>query len=67
MDCDGPKIADNFYHTLFKAGNSGAAIGSSNSCPDTTESALSLHLAVARLRSENADFARWVPFIYLGL
>ena len=33
--------------------------------PDTTQAARALH-AVAKLRSENVSFARWVPFIHLG-
>jgi hypothetical protein len=34
--------------------------------PDTTQAARALHLAVAKLRSKNAAFVRWVPFIHLG-
>ena len=33
---------------------------------DTTKAARALHLAVKKLRSENASFVRWVPFIHLG-
>jgi hypothetical protein len=32
-----------------------------------TGTALALHHAVAELRKETNDFARWVPFIHFGL
>lgn len=57
-DVDGPKIADTFYHNLFKR--------TASSGPDTSQAARALHIAVARLRSENVSFVRWVPFIHLG-
>jgi hypothetical protein len=60
-DADGPKIADTFYENLFKES---IAMGASQ--PDTTQAARALHVAVAKLRSENASFARWVPFIHMG-
>ncbi|KIM82633.1 hypothetical protein PILCRDRAFT_70495, partial [Piloderma croceum F 1598] len=62
-DVDGPKVADSFYETLFKEHGSLTADGSG---PDITQAARALHLAVAKLRSENASFVRWVPFIHLG-
>ena len=62
-DVDGPKIADSFYEILFKKYGSFAT---DNSGPDTTQAASALHLAVAKLRSENASFVCWVPFIHLG-
>ena len=34
--------------------------------PDTTQAAHALHYAIAKLRSENVPFARWVPYIHLG-
>jgi hypothetical protein len=34
--------------------------------PDTTQAARALHIAIAKLRSENISFAHWVPFIHLG-
>jgi hypothetical protein len=60
-DADGPKIADTFYENLFTAGNSHSMSG-----PDTMQAARALRLAVIKLRSENASFARWVPFVHLG-
>jgi hypothetical protein len=54
-DPDGPKVADTFYDNLFKEKKFTA-----------TEVARALHLAVAKLRSENVSFVRWVPFIHLG-
>ncbi|KIM73862.1 hypothetical protein PILCRDRAFT_80603 [Piloderma croceum F 1598] len=59
-DADGPKIADSFYEHLFKE------YEMDNIGPDTTQAARALHHAVAKLRSENVSFARWVPFIHLG-
>ena len=61
-DVDGPQIADTFYENLFK--EHGSATDASE--PDTTGAARALHLAVAKLRSQNASFVRWVPFIHLG-
>jgi hypothetical protein len=61
-DVDGPKIADTFYENLFKKHG---AIITDASGPDTTQAAQALHLAVAKLRSENVSFVRWVPFIHL--
>ena len=60
-DADGPKIADSFYEYLFRNYKKVDNVG-----PDTTQAARALHHAVAKLRSENASFARWVPFIHLG-
>jgi hypothetical protein len=62
-DVDGPKIADTFYEYLFKENGSSMTI---NSPPYTTQASQALHLAVAKLRSEKASFARWVPFVHLG-
>jgi hypothetical protein len=62
-DIDGPKIADTFYEYLFKENGFSAAM---NSPLYTTQAARALHLAVAKLRSEKASFARWVPFIHMG-
>lgn len=59
-DADGPKITDSFYEHLFKEYEMDS-IG-----PDTTQAARALHHAVAKLRSEDVSFARWVPFIHLG-
>jgi hypothetical protein len=62
-DLDGPKIAGTFYENIFKGADSNAT---DDSRPDTTQAARTLHLAVTKLRSENASFIRWVPFIHLG-
>jgi hypothetical protein len=63
FDEDGPKIADSFYKHLFREVPSATndAIR-----PDTTQAARSLHYAVAKLRSENVSFARWLPFVHMG-
>lgn len=61
-DSDGPKIADTFYENLFEATSS----NTNSSRPDTIPVARALHLAVAKLRSENVSFSRWVPFVHLG-
>jgi hypothetical protein len=62
-DADGPKIADTFYHDLFKMSSHSMA---DSSGPDTTRAAIALHTAVSKLRSEDVSFIRWVPFIHLG-
>jgi hypothetical protein len=68
MDCDGPKIADKFYSSLFGRGNmTGNMTHALDICPDAREAALALHLAVDQLRSETPDFARWVPFVHFGI
>jgi hypothetical protein len=63
-DSDGPTIADTFYEELFKLNTSTDM--AATSAPDTTQAAQALRIAVAKLRSTNASFARWVPFIHLG-
>jgi len=59
-DPDGPIVADTFYESLFKGCCSATG-------PDTTQAARALHCAIAKLRSENVSFVRWVPFIHLGM
>ena len=57
-DDDGPIIAEQFYKYLIDEADG-----------DSSRAAYALHHAVAHLRSirgEN-DFARWVPFIHLGI
>jgi hypothetical protein len=56
-DADGPTIADAFYEELFRGGPLK---------PDMAKSALALHLAVKKLRSQSVSFRRWVPFIHMG-
>ncbi|KIM81734.1 hypothetical protein PILCRDRAFT_71721 [Piloderma croceum F 1598] len=63
-DHDAPVIADSFYENLFK--ECPITTGASSSRPDITQAARALHIAVAKLRSEGASFARWVPFIHFG-
>ncbi|KAJ7676200.1 CHAT domain-containing protein, partial [Mycena rosella] len=61
-DRDGPKIADTFYQHLFENCDPTA---NPPICPDLTEGAKALHLAVAKLREEpDIPFKRWVPFVY---
>ena len=62
-DVDGPTITDTFYENLFKDYR---FIMTNASGPDTSQAARALHVAVTKLRSENASFVRWVPFIHLG-
>jgi len=62
MDEDGPTIADTFYEELFSGGPDGRPALK----PDMTKSALALHLAVKKLRSQSVSFRRWVPFIHMG-
>jgi hypothetical protein len=54
-------IADTFYENLFIEPGSDSTDPSG---PDTTQAARALHLAVAKLRSENVSFVRWVPFTH---
>jgi len=58
FDDDGPIIAEKFYRYLI-----GEAGG------DSTKAAYALHHAVSHLRDsrDGRGFARWVPFIHLGL
>ena len=62
MDEDGPTIVDTFYEELFFHGPNGTPALE----PDMTKSALALHLAVKKLRSQGVSFRRWVPFIHMG-
>ena len=62
MDKDGPTVADTFYEKLFSGGPDGRPALK----PDMTKSALALHLAVKKLRSQSVSFRRWVPFIHMG-
>ncbi|KIJ92971.1 hypothetical protein K443DRAFT_112745 [Laccaria amethystina LaAM-08-1] len=62
MDEDGPTIVDTFYEELFFGGPDGKPALK----PDMTKSALALHLAVKKLRSQGVSFRRWVPFIHIG-
>lgn len=64
-DEDGPKVADSFYEYLFR--EAPGSIGTQTH-PDTTNAARSLHYAILKLRkSKNCSFKRWVPFIHMGL
>ena len=60
-DKDGPIIADAFYEELFRGTDLKPALEA-----DTTKSAQALHDAVKKLRSQNASFGRWIPFINIG-
>ena len=62
MDKDGPTIVDTFYEELFIRSPDGRPALK----PDMTRSALALHLAVKKLRSQGVSFHRWVPFIHMG-
>ena len=62
MDQDGPTIVDTFYEELFVRDPDGRPALK----PDMTRSALALHLAVKKLRSQGISFYRWVPFIHMG-
>jgi CHAT domain-containing protein len=60
QDEDAPLVARQFYDRLINA-DTGIA--------DATHAALALHEATATLRDEvgEINFARWVPFIHMGL
>ena len=61
MDEDGPTIADTFYEEIFQGPDGKPALQ-----PDTSKSAQAIHVAIKKLRSSNAPFHRWVPFIHMG-
>ncbi|KAF8154290.1 CHAT domain-containing protein [Crassisporium funariophilum] len=60
-DKDGPTITDAFYEELFRGPD-----GQPTSRPDVNKSAMALHSAVKKLRSNDVPFRRWVPFIHMG-
>jgi hypothetical protein len=62
-----PKVADIFYGHLFQSDHVPPATEILPTCPDTTQAARALHLAVAKLQAEKFSFTRWVPFIHFGL
>lgn len=57
-DADGPVIAEKLYAYLMNEANG-----------DSTKTAYALHHAVSHLRERvgEKNFARWVPFIHLGI
>jgi hypothetical protein len=57
---------DTFYEHLFQAGDF-TLTNVSQPHPDVTQAARALHLAVAKLRAKSVSFARWVPFVHLGI
>ena len=67
FDVDGPKITGAFYEHLCRT-NASTTLNAPEPFLDVTQAAEALHIAVAKLRSENHDasFAHWVPFIHLG-
>ncbi|CAE6496539.1 unnamed protein product [Rhizoctonia solani] len=58
FDKDAPLVADKVYAQLIKDGQM-----------DYTQSAMALHKATGELRQKvgEKEFARWVPFIHIGL
>lgn len=58
FDNDAPLVAESLYSYLMKDGKG-----------DSTQAAYALHDAVARLRKVRGEkkFAKWVPFIHLGI
>jgi CHAT domain-containing protein len=58
MDADAPVIADKVYGQLLKDGKM-----------NHTDAAKALHMAVAELRAKVGEdaFARWVPYIHIGV
>ncbi|KIM79025.1 hypothetical protein PILCRDRAFT_10686 [Piloderma croceum F 1598] len=65
-DKDGPMVADIFYDHLFNA-NISSGTDTSSRCPDITEAARALHLAVAKLCAEGRPLMNWVPFIHVEM
>jgi hypothetical protein len=63
---DGPKVTDTFYENLIKMkASTGTDLQQTHA--DTSEAAQALHIAIAKLHDEGVSFARWVPFIHLGV
>lgn len=56
QDSDAPLIAEKVYGRLLGEGTRDAA-----------KTAKALHIAVEFLRVEEKSFARWVPFIHIGI
>ncbi|KAJ7676193.1 CHAT domain-containing protein [Mycena rosella] len=56
-DRDGPSVAENFYTHLFRDGRR----------PRATDTAEALRSTVGELRANNTPYARWVPFIHMGV
>jgi hypothetical protein len=65
-DVDGPEVMDTFYENLFRAKDSTLTNPSQPHLNDM-QAARALHLAVAKLRAKPVSFARWVPFVHLGI
>ena len=63
-DVDGPEVMDTFYENLFRDSMSTNA---SQPHLDDMQAARALHLAVGKLRAKSVSFARWVPFVHLGI
>ncbi|KAJ6605440.1 CHAT domain-containing protein [Mycena vulgaris] len=64
-DPDGPKVADTFYHELFRTSD---AESDPPVPPDLTRAAHALHHSILKLREDpNVPFMRWVPFVHYGL
>jgi hypothetical protein len=64
-DVDGPLVADSFYKHLFH--ETPSTDTPNLPYPDTTKAAEALHIAIAKLRAKKCSFARWVPFIHVGV
>lgn len=56
-DPDGPIVAEAFYTHLFRDDRQ----------PVASDAAKALQLAVKKLKSKNASYQRWVPFIHMGI
>ncbi|KAJ7913738.1 CHAT domain-containing protein [Mycena leptocephala] len=56
-DADGPVIAQSFYSHLFRDGRQ----------PQASDAAEALHYAVKELKARKVPYARWIPFIHMGV
>ena len=65
-DVDGPEVMDTFYENLFRAKDF-MSTNASQPHLDDMQAARALHLAVGKLRAKSVSFARWVPFVHLGI
>lgn len=57
-DADAPLVAEGIYQHLLGGG-----------APDARRAAVAVHKATARLRAKVGvkDFAKWVPYIHVGV
>jgi CHAT domain-containing protein len=56
-DQDGPLVAESFYTHLFHDSQE----------PQANDTAMALQISVTELKARNVPYARWIPFIHMGI